>query len=130
MALDIEKVFSTFKTYGATFVLILFVPIIYMAYHDYKAWYALGGGGGPHNLLGWSVQALLRPFCSRDVRSTTCYNGLLVEGENSLDTNLPVREGIPPRTGKWTFPHRLTTQTASDTLKKVSLRSFNEAIPC
>ncbi|KAL6713343.1 hypothetical protein ACLMJK_008808 [Lecanora helva] len=122
----VDQFFHTVRSYSTTFVLILIFPATLVAYGDYKAWYALGAGGGPHNILGWSIQALLRPFCSRDVRSTSCYQNALLteESANFLeDVDVPAREGPAPKTGLWTFPHRLVEDTATDMLKN-SLREI------
>ena len=97
------------------------VAITGVAYRDYSAWYALGAGGIPHNIIGWTLQSIARLLCSRDLRSTSCYDRYLSEEQRFLDVDLPARKGEAPKTGSWAAPHRQLGDTAGEQLKNVRL---------
>ncbi|ROW10854.1 hypothetical protein VPNG_05385 [Cytospora leucostoma] len=42
--------------------------LIARAARSYRGYLALGPGGMPHNVLGWTIQGLLQPFAWRDTR--------------------------------------------------------------
>lgn len=104
---------------------ILLFPLFRYAYLDYQGWYALGGGGIPHNVFGWLVQSLLRLRASRNVRDSTCYDVAMkateLERTSFLDDQLPAWTGNAPKTGVWVAPHRQLEQFASSEIKKVGI---------
>ena len=103
---------------------ILFLLSFRYAYLDYQAWYALGGGGLPHNAYGWLLQSLLRLRASRNVRDSGCYDAAIKNNElertSFLSGQLPAWTGKAPKTGVWVAPHRQLEQTASAEIKGVS----------
>ena len=115
------QLFSLLHPYTSTLFVVGFVTIAGIAYRDYSAWYALGEGGIPHNILGWSLQCIARLLCSRDVKSTSCYDRYFSDEESFLDAKLLAREGKAPKTGLWAAPHRQLEGTASEVLKKVRI---------
>lgn len=127
---------KSFLTYAQSFVsflqqnklsilTILLLPLSRYAYLDYRGWYALGGGGLPHNPFGWLVQSLMRLRASRDVRDSSCYDVAMgssqLERTRFLDDELPTWTGNAPKTGVWVAPHRQLEQVASAEIKKVRL---------
>lgn len=114
-------------------VLAIFLfPLFRYAYLDYQGWYALGAGSDPnnasgwlHNTFSWLVQSLLRLRASRNVRDSSCYDGLMKSSElektSFLDDQLPTWTGKSPKTGAWVYPHRQLEQVASAEIKKVRL---------
>ena len=110
-------------------VLIILIPLLFRyAYLDYQAWYALGGGGLPHNPFGWLVQSVLRLRASRNVRDSSCYDVAMQSSElertSFLDNQLPAWIGKAPKTGVWVAPHRQLEQLASAEIQKVWFYSF------
>ena len=107
---------------------ILLFPLFRYAYLDYQGWYALGGGGIPHNVFGWLVQSLLRLRASRNVRDSSCYDVAMkateLERTSFLDDQLPAWTGNTPKTGVWVAPHRQLEQFASSEIKKVGIFFF------
>lgn len=107
---------------------ILLFPLFRYAYLDYQGWYALGGGGIPHNVFGWLVQSLLRLRASRNVRDSSCYDVAMkateLERTSFLDDQLPAWTGNAPKTGVWVAPHRQLEQFASSEIKKVGIFFF------
>lgn len=108
--------------YSILTVLLLF--LFRYAYLDYQAWYALGGGGLPHNVFGWFLQSLIRLRASRNVRNSSCYDAAIknniLEGKSFLNDQLPAWTGKAPKTGVWVAPHRQLEQLASAEIKGVS----------
>lgn len=109
------------QLYVPALLFICAVAITGVAYRDYSAWYALGAGGIPHNIIGWSLQSIARLLCSRDLRSTSCYDRYLSEEQRFLDVDLPAWEGEAPKTGLWAAPHRQLGNTTGEQLKNVRL---------
>ena len=109
----------------ASVLTILLLLLFRYAYFDYQAWYALGGGGIPHNVFGWLVQSLLRLRASRNVRDSGCYDAAIknneLEGTSFLSGQLPAWTGKAPKTGAWVAPHRQLDQAASAEIKRVSV---------
>ena len=116
----------------ATVLIILLLPLFRYAYLDYQGWYALGGGGLPHNALGWLVQSLLRLPASRRVRDSSCYDAATgsteLEKTSFFDDELPKWTGEAPKTAVWVVPHRQVEQVAGAKIKKVRLLVSDEAI--
>lgn len=129
----LSKSFSTYaqssvsflQQYKFSILTVLLLPLSRYAYLDYRGWYALGGGGLPHNPFGWLVQSLMRLRASRDVRDSNCYDLAMrssdLERTRFLDDELPAWTGKAPKTGVWVAPHRQLEQVASAEIKKVRL---------
>ena len=120
--------FKILQDNALTLLLLALIPAIYWAYTDYQGWYALGAGGLPHNLFGWSVQSLLRLRASRDVRGTGCYDAAMAAGEelekaSFLKGDVPHRDGQSPETAVWVAPHRQVDQIATKEIKEVKFRT-------
>ena len=116
-----SNVISVAQRYKVPFLTVAALPLIRLAYIDYRDWYALGRGGIPHNVFGWIIQCGLRLVAARDVRSTGCYDSLKtseLEQKGFLEADIPKRSK-PPSTGSFVVPHRQIEETASDTLKEV-----------
>ena len=111
---------------------VLALPLLREVYLDYRAWYNLGAGGVPHNVLGWGLQCMLRVVSSTDTRSTGCYDNVNeneLDGQSFLDGTLPAREGTAPEVAPFVAPHRQLTDRASAETRKVGgscLRQFSQ----
>ena len=111
---------SVAQRYKLTLLTIVALPLIRLAYIDYRDWIALGRGGIPNNVFGWTIQCILRLIADRDVRSTGCYESLKtsdLERKGFLESDISKRAN--PRTGAWVVPHRQLEATASEPLKQV-----------
>ncbi|KAL1406163.1 hypothetical protein Q8F55_007849 [Vanrija albida] len=86
---------------------------------SYRGFLALGPGGLPHNVLGWAVQALLRPF-ARETHSVGVYDSEAAvwaypsHGRVSFlwKTVLPARAAPAPEVPDYIAPQRQVTQAA------------------
>lgn len=113
-------------------LILLLAPLLRYAYLDYRAWYSLGPGGVPHNILGWLLQNAMR-LISRETLDTAIYDDPRVisqAGEYGNYTFLDA-EDIPPRdpprpdVGKWVVPQRQRNQLPTIEMKEVIwIRSF------
>ncbi|KAI9715519.1 MAG: hypothetical protein M1828_000826 [Chrysothrix sp. TS-e1954] len=84
---------KTFPPYLASLALVGLSTVIY---RDYSAWYALGRGGVPHNIIGYTLQSALGwLFGEKDLVSTECFDKV-IEKEN--DDFAKGRAGL--RTGR------------------------------
>ena len=118
----ITRIISLVQKYTFPLLIIASFPLIRLLYLDYVDWLHLGPGGIPHNPMGFMVQCILRVIASRDLRSTAFYQNLKtthLEKQSFMDEELPDRTGWIPKTGKWCFPHRQLSETATEDTKKV-----------
>lgn len=128
-----SKAISIAQRYKLTLLTIAALPLIRLAYIDYRDWIALGRGGIPNNVFGWTIQCILRLVADRDVRSTGCYDALKtsdLERKAFLESDLPKRSS--PKTGTWVVPHRQLEATASEALKQslmASIKNLAESNP-
>lgn len=110
------------STYSALAILLLL--LFRYAYLDYQGWYALGGGGPPHNVFGWLLQSLLRLRATRNIRDSGYYDAAIKNSElertSFLNDQLPAWTGKAPKTGVWVAPHRQLDQAASAQIRSVS----------
>ena len=98
---------------------LLSLPLVRLAYLDYRGWYDLGAGGVPHNIFGWALQSAMRIFATPDTKSTACYetagnfSNIQRRSYFKMGAEIPHRKGIRPKTGVWVAPHRQLSMTSS-----------------
>jgi hypothetical protein len=102
-------------------VLLMLAPVAILAHADYRHWHNLGPGGLPHNVVGWTLQSLLRLMCSSDVKGLAYYEQYAAgsEAHNYLSRSLNKRQGEHPTVGKWAAPHRQLDMQGNPGLKQV-----------
>jgi hypothetical protein len=100
----------------------LFLPSIIQ---DYHGWLAIGPGGIPHNVIGYAITQLVRPFAFERL-STAVYDQPStialyepVGSESFLKGDLPQRQDSRPLIAKWILPQRQLDEYASDATKAV-----------
>ncbi|RDL41965.1 uncharacterized protein BP5553_01944 [Venustampulla echinocandica] len=104
---------------------LLVSPLLRLAYIDYQTWYDLGPGGLPRNVLGWLIQAALRPI-AKETLSTACYSepktiaqaGVYSHKSFLIEEAVPVRTPPRPDVGNWTVPQRQRSEFATDETKE------------
>lgn len=96
---------------------LVLLPLV-LAARAYRGYLALGPGGLPHNVFGWALQALLRPF-ARETKSTAVYEAdasvwaFPSHGRVSFlwRAELPARSPpVPPVVPDYIAPQRQVTQ--------------------
>ena len=115
---------------------ILSLPLLRLAVLDYRAWYAIGAGGVPHNPFGWFIQLLLRPL-TLEPRNTAVYDSpkTLADAEPLADKaflkdeDVPMRKPPRPNVGSWVVPHRQLSDLAPEVIKAVcSTLSIDQSV--
>ncbi|MDQ0960706.1 hypothetical protein QFZ66_004584 [Streptomyces sp. B4I13] len=80
---------------------------------DYERWRALGQGGIPHGAKGWLQVTYLRTRM-RETKDPTVHLPFIGEaGDGRWLTQLPHRDGVRPRIGRYPVPHRQLDQPGS-----------------
>lgn len=110
-----------------TLSLVVLYPVVRTAHNSYRAWLALGPGGVPYNLLGWTIQSVLGALISNPTLSLANpaafsdpdlekhYAGHTVpSGTSFLDAPLPLRAGPTPLVPGTVAPQRQITQQTHD----------------
>ena len=103
---------------------LLSLPLLWFVYRDYTGWYALGGGGPPHNFFGYMLQVFFRTMAVSDVRDSAVFGALKsspLEKESFLKGKLPKRLGPRPAVVPYVFPSRQSDNKADKALIKVWL---------
>ncbi|KUI54682.1 hypothetical protein VP1G_02031 [Cytospora mali] len=103
---------------------ITLIPALNRAARSYRGFLALGPGGIPHNILGWSIQGILQLVAKWDTRSTAPFSDpknrtpyephgtrtYLDAGAGPGPGNVPDRRGERPEVPGYVAPQRQTTQ--------------------
>ena len=85
---------------------------------DYRAFLALGPGGVPYNIVGWTaITILVRPFALSE-KNATWTGDYPSEGAHQDILNLPPRKGGRAKLSG-IAPHRQMTQKAPESMKAV-----------
>ena len=99
-----------------------------VAARDYKAWYALGAGGVPHNPRGWLLTTGLRTL-KREPLSPKVYQRSIGEpADRSGLADLPRREGDRPKVAPYPIPHRQLDQPGDPAARDRVRDGFDEAV--
>jgi hypothetical protein len=109
---------------AATAIAFGLVPLFKHANMSYKGYLALGPGGLPYNIVGWLVQACLKPIARRDLADASHYQRPAVQGpyepfgsQSFLSGSLPERQGAPPAIPFYVAPQRQTTEQGSEEMQ-------------
>jgi len=95
-------------------LLVLSLPAFIWGYFDYRAWYNLGAGGVPHNVVGWAMVTAVRPL-KIDPHTLSGFEQAIGQGSDVTTLQgLPRREGERPNIAPHPIPHRQLTQVGSD----------------
>ncbi|KAH7915649.1 hypothetical protein BJ138DRAFT_1109523 [Hygrophoropsis aurantiaca] len=106
------------RTIAVTSLLCIVTPkLAYRLVNNYRAFLALGRGGLPSNIFGWSLAMVAKPFGSETL-SIAMYDGDPNKDFWLDEQHIPERRGDRPRTGWHFLPHRQTTKHPSDDVKE------------
>ena len=116
------------------------LPLVLHARKCYIAWYALGPGGPPHNILGWVTQALLKLVGRSDLTNPSHYSRLdvlesyqpfprtsFMPSDTDSEVILHQRTGSPPNVPYYMGPQRQITEQA-DEARTERMICFLEAV--
>ncbi|KUJ10957.1 uncharacterized protein LY89DRAFT_626565 [Mollisia scopiformis] len=101
------------------------LPILYLAYTDYRAWLSVGRGGLPHNPFGYLIATLLRPLKAARFDTSFISNPRILEksgpaGEKAhlSEDDIPRRKGERPEVCGWILPQRQLNQKATEDFRE------------
>lgn len=107
-------------------ILGVLIPVGLRCRKDYQAWLAMGPGGLPYNVFGWTIAWAMSILGSSNLTSTSCYEDpkniakYAGSGNTSfLEGKLPARAGSRPLVGHWMAPHRQLEAASSQEIREV-----------